>query len=223
MRRICSVARPEALKPPDRRQRRSRTALRRSLLELICEQPYDSITVDQIVERADIGRATFYAHYADKADLLRELSDDMISEVAERARAHHFGQPPGAHSGAASGEIVRHAAEHPDFVRLVISGAGGSAPRDRYLAAVRGVAAEVFRDWAKRSRRRPPVPIEVTATGFAGALLATVEQWLAGAIPGTADEIAADVSRSQVEGLRWALGLPSDALAFEAPKSSRNG
>src|SRR4051812_42320181 len=112
------MARAEAAKPPDRRQRRSRTGCRNALLTLIDHQPYDTITVDQIVERADIGRATFYAHYTDKGDLLRELSDELIGEAASRARNIDPASNSGSYSGNAAAEILKHAAEHPALYRL---------------------------------------------------------------------------------------------------------
>ena len=205
----------------DRRQRRSRASLRRGLLELICEQPYENITVDLIVERADVGRATFYGHYGDKADLLRELSDELISEAANRAKLTGPSGRPGSYSGQAASEIIRHAGDHPDLYRLVISGAGGAGPRRQLFDTLCSAVDDVFSGVAKRARRTPRLAMHVTATAFTGALLATIEEWLAGAMTETATEVAAVFMHGQVEGLRWALGLPADALMFSEPKSRR--
>ncbi|WP_324651609.1 helix-turn-helix domain-containing protein [Georgenia sp. H159] len=54
----------------DRRVRRTRELLRRALLELILEKGYARVTVQDIIDRADVGRSTFYAHFRDKDDLL---------------------------------------------------------------------------------------------------------------------------------------------------------
>jgi len=54
----------------DRRQRRTRQALRDALLGLLRERRYEAISVQDIVERADVARSTFYEHYLDKDDLL---------------------------------------------------------------------------------------------------------------------------------------------------------
>jgi AcrR family transcriptional regulator len=54
----------------DRRVRRTRELLRRALLEAILEKGYERITVQDIIDRADVGRSTFYAHFRDKEDLL---------------------------------------------------------------------------------------------------------------------------------------------------------
>jgi AcrR family transcriptional regulator len=210
-------------RPLDRRQRRSRAALRSGLLELICEVPYDGITIDQIAERADVGRATFYAHYGDKADLLRELADELITEAANRARVLDPAAHPGSYSGSSASEIVKHAGEHPDLYRLVISGAGGPAPRAQLFNTLRDAVAEIYTLVAKRAGRKPRVAMHVTTTAFTGALLAIVEDWLAGPMAESPADVAARFMHGQVEGLRWALGMPADTLAFEAPKSRRRG
>ena len=60
----------------DRRVRRTRDALGDALVALMQETTFESITVQQILDRAGIGRSTFYAHYRDKDDLfLSDLED----------------------------------------------------------------------------------------------------------------------------------------------------
>ena len=60
----------------DRRVRQTRDALGDALVALMQEQPFDSITVQHILDRAEIGRSTFYSHYLDKNDLfLSDLED----------------------------------------------------------------------------------------------------------------------------------------------------
>jgi len=59
----------------DRRSQRTRQLLAGALVELMLEKRYDAITVQDILDRANVGRSTFYLHYTDKEDLL-------ISEIA---------------------------------------------------------------------------------------------------------------------------------------------
>jgi AcrR family transcriptional regulator len=54
----------------DRRQRKSREAIFAALTELLSEKEFAQITVGEIIERADVGRATFYAHFETKDFLL---------------------------------------------------------------------------------------------------------------------------------------------------------
>src|SRR5690242_18297174 len=55
---------------PDRRIQRTRRLLHEAILELIHERGWDAITVQDVCERADVGRSTFYVHFADKEELL---------------------------------------------------------------------------------------------------------------------------------------------------------
>lgn len=54
----------------DRRARRSRQLLRNAFLGLLRQKRYEDISVQEIIERAEVARSTFYAHYVDKEDLL---------------------------------------------------------------------------------------------------------------------------------------------------------
>jgi AcrR family transcriptional regulator len=66
----------------DRRVRRTRELLRSALLSLIQEKGYERITVRDILDRADVGRSTFYAHYRDKDELLQSGFEDVRSALA---------------------------------------------------------------------------------------------------------------------------------------------
>jgi AcrR family transcriptional regulator len=66
----------------DRRVRRTRDLLQKALLSLIKEKGYDSITIRDILERADVGRSTFYMHYRDKDDLFRSGFEDIRAALA---------------------------------------------------------------------------------------------------------------------------------------------
>ncbi len=72
-------------KKMDRRVRRSQQALQDALLQLMFEKGYGETTVSDIVERANVGRSTFYAHFADKEDLLQQslqgLRDFLTDET----------------------------------------------------------------------------------------------------------------------------------------------
>jgi hypothetical protein len=63
----CSVS--EKVMPnlkTDRRSQRTQRMLHEALMSLMQEMRYDEITVQNIIDRADVGRSTFYAHYRDK-------------------------------------------------------------------------------------------------------------------------------------------------------------
>ena len=65
----------------DRRVRRTKAALQQAMVELVVEQGYESISIDALAGRADVTRATFYAHYPSKAALLTAVVDHFADEV----------------------------------------------------------------------------------------------------------------------------------------------
>ena len=66
---------------PDRRVQRTRKLLHDALLSLLHEKAYDEIVVKEILDRANIGRSTFYMHFRDKDDLLVSGIRDILDAI----------------------------------------------------------------------------------------------------------------------------------------------
>src|ERR1041384_6276150 len=69
-------------KKTDARVRRTRDALGDALVALMQEKPFDTITVQDVLDRAKVGRSTFYSHYSDKDDLLMSDAEEFFESVA---------------------------------------------------------------------------------------------------------------------------------------------
>ena len=65
----------------DRRITRSKKALRDAIVALMEERDFDDITVNDLCERADLNRGTFYNHFRDKDDLLATLENEVIADL----------------------------------------------------------------------------------------------------------------------------------------------
>ncbi|MGM9645139.1 MAG: TetR/AcrR family transcriptional regulator [Eubacteriales bacterium] len=62
----------------DKRIKKSKLALKQSLIALLDTRPFDDLTVTEICKKADISRITFYAHYEDKYQLVEDIFEDLI-------------------------------------------------------------------------------------------------------------------------------------------------
>ena len=78
----------------DRRVRKTQSRLREALVSLIHEKSYDSIVVKEILERADVGRTAFYAHFRDKHALLASGIHQILHGKAARSHASTGGPYP---------------------------------------------------------------------------------------------------------------------------------
>lgn len=80
----------------DRRVQRTRNLLNNALMELIQEKGYDNVTIEDITERANLGRTTFYLHYQGKDDLLLDHHDGFVSQLSldRLSRSQLLGDEP---------------------------------------------------------------------------------------------------------------------------------
>ena len=84
-----AVCAPPAAPCEDRRISKSKRALREALIALLEERGFDAITVNDLCERADLTRGTFYNHFSDKENLLAVLEDEVMADIgALQGRMH---------------------------------------------------------------------------------------------------------------------------------------
>jgi AcrR family transcriptional regulator len=111
----------------DRRQKKTRQAVFRAFTALLERKSYSAISVQEIIDEADIGRSTFYAHFETKDELLRalctEIFDHVFSEELTRERTHDFtGQRD---LQAEITHILYHLQESRAYLRGILSGDSG--------------------------------------------------------------------------------------------------
>ena len=127
----------------DRRVARTRAALYDALINLVRQKDYDLITVEEILNLANVGRSTFYAHFASKDDLL-ETSLERLRQIliAAREEAYPGGTGWRPESGSLSLALFQHMAEHADIQLALIGGRGAAIVQH----AINDVLASLLRD-----------------------------------------------------------------------------
>src|SRR6476619_3274498 len=104
----------------DRRSERTRQLLSKALIDLMLEQRYDEITVQDIIDRANVGRSTFYAHYLDKEDLLVSDFTRVLDQFSQHIQL--FGFRPAWATGC--GTFFRDVMEHRQLYTALVRGGG---------------------------------------------------------------------------------------------------
>lgn len=171
-------ARPSAHRPIDRRVARTRNALIDALLELIAEKGYDRTSVNDILDRADVGRATFYSHFYNKDDLLVHRMTIFRLNVDGCMRDGKFVQMPD----------VTALFEHVAHMHDVVTALSGTEGLDAGLAVARRDLQQSFlglfgrrSDSAETNGRSA----EFLAQFFTGALLNLLLWWHREGMPET--------------------------------------
>lgn len=108
----------------DRRQKKTRAAIFRAFSELLSKKNYNAITVQEIIDAADIGRTTFYAHFETKDDLLKalcaELFDHIIKSAADSTHTHELYSDGGAPESIFC-HLLQHLAENGNNILELLS------------------------------------------------------------------------------------------------------
>jgi len=170
----------------DRRTQRTQQLLQEAIISLILEMSYDKITVQDIVDRANVGRSTFYTHYLDKEDLMESCAKsfrtglDQLMTEASAAGGKGFPFP--------SLIIFRHAQQKPQLSKMLIGGQG----IDILVKAVNdslAAQAQAYFEQAKREGQQFTVPMPVLTTFLASTLQTLLIWWLDNDMPYSPEEM----------------------------------
>lgn len=110
-------------KTTDRRIQKSKKAMQQALLEWMEKKDFKSITITNIVQRADVNRGTFYKHYDYKEQLLEEIMDGITADLKEAFRKPYKSKAMVEipELTASSVKIFEHVLKHERFYTLVIA------------------------------------------------------------------------------------------------------
>jgi AcrR family transcriptional regulator len=157
----------------DARVRRTRDALGDALIGLMQERSFDTITVQHVLDRAGVGRSTFYVHYSDKNDLLMSDAEEFF-EMISTALSVHGDQSDRV---APVREFFTHVGEMRQFsAALVASGKGHETlelAQGHFARGIERRLAELPRGQGIPAEQRPAI-----AFAQSGALLSLLTWWL---------------------------------------------
>jgi AcrR family transcriptional regulator len=202
----------------DRRIQRTRQSLHTALLELIKKKDYDAISIEEITDRANVGRATFYLHYKDKEDLLLEEFREMAYEKVQVLSEIPFSAWLQTQEETVDRKekkpgpplliVFEHVYENSELYYILLK----SERSSRIIERIRKIATEAIAQFVESKAKTDPiplvftVPIEFFAAFFSGALLSTIDWWLEEDMKHTPREMTHLFQRLFFQGVRSAIG-----------------
>lgn len=173
----------------DRRQRKTRNAIFRAFTTLLDRQNFGSITVQDIIDEANIGRSTFYAHFETKDELLRQMCAELFDHIIGTAMDRQDTQGLYTCTNASHSvicHILQHLQENDNNILTLLS--CESSPI--FLSYFKSGMEELVRTQIlPESVRGTGVPREFLVNHIAGSFVEMVQWWLAGGRVQTPQEL----------------------------------
>jgi AcrR family transcriptional regulator len=170
----------------DRRVRRTRQLLHQALLELILEKGYEAVTVQDILDRADVGRSTFYSHFLDKEDLLvnglEQLRNIFIEQhekilTEERRLPEKNKLSPEELRMKLTLVIFEHVKSHHGLYKALVRDRGGQLVIRHFQHYVNDLVREHL-GAAEVNWRHNNIPVEVLVHFMGSSLMDLIIWWL---------------------------------------------
>jgi AcrR family transcriptional regulator len=185
---------------PDRRINRTRETLYQALSALMLEKRYDDITVQDIIDRANVGRSTFYAHFQDKEDL--SMSNlvhilDSLTGAMEHSSLDSYNLLPGR-------ALFEHIREHYPVFKALTTGRG----MDMFFNQGQEYWNKRMADHLQAmlpEGQEPKIPIPILAQFISGTIVTLLKWWVDNKMPYTSDTMAEIVEQLLIPSIQAGL------------------
>lgn len=189
----------------DRRVQRTRDLLKTALIQLVDEKGYDAVTIQDITDRANVGRSTFYLHYESKDDLFLDHHIDFVSQLILRrfSYADLMDETPPAEyerflQMLADDKQIYFAITKAKDAELIMRGVRGQLV-DGLLESLKAAFPETH----------PTLPLEMLANYLVGSQLSLIDWWLSNRTVYSANDVAKTLHQLHRAAICSAYGLKS--------------
>ena len=161
----------------DRRQKKTREAIFKAFIRLLSEKSFSQITVAEVIAAADVGRATFYAHFETKDYLLKELCRELFDHVFDCDRPDKTFV-----------HLLSHLEKNDNQVLNLLSGSN----HELFLQYFHSSLTEFLRQKPNlfEGRKNPGLPEDFWVRHISATFVETLRWWLEGGRKQPAEEAA---------------------------------
>ena len=189
----------------DRRVQRTQQLLRTALVSLIEEKGFEALTVQDIIDRGNVGRATFYSHFDNKEDLLVSGLDGLRTVLKELQRqAHMRTASSDERLFAFSHEMFAHIAEYRKVFRAMVGKRSGALVQQLLQKIVVDLVRDDLKAMAGRRDDRS-APAEAIVQFVTGGFFGLAMLWASGKLPLSVEEVNALFRRLAMPGVKATL------------------
>lgn len=179
----------------DRRVQYTKMVLRQSFIELLEKYPISKITIKAICEKADVNRATFYAHYTDQYDLLEQIKQELIDDVNVHLANFTFHENK-SESVQMLNKIFEYIKQHSKICSVLLSDTTDTAFHEQVMVIVQKLCMEQL---SKESLNQEILDyiISFAATGSIGL----IRKWLGAGMKEPTYQMAETILKLTNQGL----------------------
>ncbi len=177
----------------DRRSQRTRQALGDAFMDLMMEKGYEAVSIKDIIDRANVGRSTFYAHFADKDELFASQFDNMVEMLIKHApQEASEGNPFFPSLG-----LFQHVRDQWKLYKILSWESG----MNLHTQQLQKTISERIEQRILAGGQVYKVPIPVIANFLAGSLLSLLKWWLDNKMIYTPEEMDAMFRKLALAGI----------------------
>ena len=171
----------------DRRQKRTRSAIFQAFNKLLEEKHFNNITVQEILDVANVGRSTFYSHFETKDDLLKEMCTDIFDHIFSHElhseTSHDFSMSDHGLREKIT-HLLYHLKDNRGNVLGILSGGSG----ELFIRYFKEYLTEMFEQYPESIRQ--DVPRELALNHLVGSFAEAVKWWIGNRMAMAPEELA---------------------------------
>lgn len=160
----------------DRRILKTRQAIHEALLSLMQEKQYNKITIQDIIDRANVGRSTFYSHFATKDELLLS-SVEHLFEMLDKYLKDYTGSDGDKQRMIPVAELFDHIRENSRIIKGLMKAEGADLFFDK-VQAYWNSKIEGYLLSRLPEKKEPKVPVAILTNHISGTLISLLKWWI---------------------------------------------
>ena len=176
----------------DRRQKKTRAAIFTAFTGLLETKPYNRITIQDIIDRADIGRSTFYAHFETKDDLLNALCNELFGHIIHDAldlKHTHGLYPEQEEEVSVFFHVLAHLKENDNNILKLLSGEGSELFLRFFKNGMKRVVQQQYLGDRQPAEDLTRPPEDFVINHIAGSFIEMVYWWIDGGMVYTPEQM----------------------------------